>query len=164
MWKDENLYRLMDKVLWYCGVSQLKEIKRRCSALLRTMRIPPSADLCRNAGLRTLALSRTVRSKRFQLEWRYCGKDCNGCPHGPYIYVYWHEAGDVQERYLGGKISRIPPSLRSEFRALLLSKDRLQVARQLKFKGVRKWHLNQVGPGATTPKVMEHGPRDVDSH
>lgn len=38
----------------------------------------------------------TVRSERI-----YCGKNCNGCPHGPYDYAYWWEGGRVRSKYIG---------------------------------------------------------------
>jgi hypothetical protein len=31
-----------------------------------------------------------------------CGKEsCTTCPHGPYIYAYWHEDGRQRTKYLG---------------------------------------------------------------
>ena len=31
-----------------------------------------------------------------------CGKDgCTRCPHGPYLYAYWTEAGRRKSRYVG---------------------------------------------------------------
>lgn len=31
-----------------------------------------------------------------------CGKaGCTRCPHGPYWYAYWREAGRVRSRYIG---------------------------------------------------------------
>ena len=31
-----------------------------------------------------------------------CGKDsCTTCPHGPYVYAYWHENGKQRSKYLG---------------------------------------------------------------
>lgn len=38
----------------------------------------------------------TVRS-----ELIYCGKNCRGCPHGPYDYAYWWENGKVRSKYIG---------------------------------------------------------------
>ena len=40
---------------------------------------------------------------RLRAEYRKCGKCCSGCPHGPYWYVVWHQAGtnDVKRRYIG---------------------------------------------------------------
>jgi len=140
MWKDSNIYGLMDRVLIYCSRPQLKKIKQRCNALMKEMQVPPNEASCRNFGLRTLALSKAVRNKRFQVEWRYCnkaGKGCQGCPHGPYIYVYWHEGGTVQEAYLGRKVSRLPPSLRSEFHSVMSFYKRPRVsARHLRLRAL----------------------------
>lgn len=31
-----------------------------------------------------------------------CGKEsCTTCPHGPYVYAYWHEGGKQRSKYLG---------------------------------------------------------------
>jgi hypothetical protein len=30
-----------------------------------------------------------------------CGKDCNGCPHGPYEYRAYREGDQVKTEYLG---------------------------------------------------------------
>jgi hypothetical protein len=30
-----------------------------------------------------------------------CGKDCDGCPHGPYEYRVWREGDKVRTEYLG---------------------------------------------------------------
>jgi hypothetical protein len=30
-----------------------------------------------------------------------CGKKCNRCPHGYYVYAQWKEQGKVKEKYLG---------------------------------------------------------------
>lgn len=30
-----------------------------------------------------------------------CGKDCGGCPHGPYRYAYRREGDKVVSEYLG---------------------------------------------------------------
>ena len=33
-----------------------------------------------------------------------CGKGCESCPHGPYWYAYWKEAGRSQSQYIGGQL------------------------------------------------------------
>ena len=33
-----------------------------------------------------------------------CGKGCASCPHGPYWYAYWKEAGRSQSQYIGGQL------------------------------------------------------------
>jgi hypothetical protein len=30
-----------------------------------------------------------------------CGKNCGGCPHGPYKYRVWREGDQVKTEYLG---------------------------------------------------------------
>lgn len=30
-----------------------------------------------------------------------CGKDCDGCPHGPYDYLVYRSGGDVKWEYVG---------------------------------------------------------------
>lgn len=37
----------------------------------------------------------------YQLEKVYCGKNCSGCPHGPYWYAYWKEDGQTKSKYIG---------------------------------------------------------------
>jgi hypothetical protein len=40
----------------------------------------------------------------FQLERVRCGKNCNGCPHGPYWYAYYRSAGRVVSKYIGKEL------------------------------------------------------------
>lgn len=38
----------------------------------------------------------------YRLEHVRCGKrGCTRCPHGPYWYAYWREAGRLKSRYIG---------------------------------------------------------------
>jgi hypothetical protein len=37
----------------------------------------------------------------FRLERVSCGKNCKGCPHGPYWYGYWREGGKTHSKYIG---------------------------------------------------------------
>jgi hypothetical protein len=37
----------------------------------------------------------------FRLEKVCCGKNCKGCPHGPYWYGYWREGGKTRSKYIG---------------------------------------------------------------
>ena len=35
-------------------------------------------------------------------QWVRCGKEsCTRCPHGPYWFAYWREAGKRRSRYVG---------------------------------------------------------------
>lgn len=39
---------------------------------------------------------------RLREQWVRCGKQsCRTCPHGPYWYAYWSEAGRRRSRYVG---------------------------------------------------------------
>jgi hypothetical protein len=54
-------------------------------------------------GRRTL-MHRT-RAYCLQLERVKCGKaTCRRCPHGPYWYVYWSEAGRDRSAYIGRRL------------------------------------------------------------
>ena len=40
-----------------------------------------------------------------QEKWIRCGKDdCNACPHGPYLYAKWDDAGRTRTKYLGKRV------------------------------------------------------------
>lgn len=42
------------------------------------------------------------RNVTYRQEEVRCGKDtCTSCPHGPYWYAYWKEAGRTRSRYIG---------------------------------------------------------------
>ncbi len=34
-----------------------------------------------------------------------CGKACGSCPHGPYWYAYWKEAGRARSAYIGAELA-----------------------------------------------------------
>ena len=40
-----------------------------------------------------------------RIESVMCGKKCKGCPHGPYMYVYWKQGGKTRKKYIG-KVGR----------------------------------------------------------
>lgn len=42
---------------------------------------------------------------RKELVW--CGKNCRGCPHGPYWYAYWRKDGVEHCRYIGKNLRLI---------------------------------------------------------
>lgn len=53
-----------------------------------------------------------VGSITFRYETVRCGKDnCSRCPHGPYWYAYWKEAGRTRSRYIGRSLPA--PALQS---------------------------------------------------
>lgn len=37
----------------------------------------------------------------YRQQWVRCGRDCGSCPHGPYWYAYWREAGQARSQYIG---------------------------------------------------------------
>jgi len=41
----------------------------------------------------------------YRLEKVSCGKNCKGCPHGPYWYGYWREGGKTHYKYIGKSLS-----------------------------------------------------------
>ena len=43
-------------------------------------------------------------SVTYRLERVSCGKNCKGCPHGPYWYGYWREGGRTRSKYIGKKL------------------------------------------------------------
>ncbi len=44
----------------------------------------------------------------YQLEFVRCGKDCMGCPHGPYWYAYYRRPrGKVVSKYIGKDFKRL---------------------------------------------------------
>lgn len=45
-------------------------------------------------------------SMTYRLEMVSCGKNCKGCPHGPYWYGYWREGGKTRSRYIGKSLRR----------------------------------------------------------
>jgi len=42
----------------------------------------------------------------FRLRYVLCGKDCRGCPHGPYWYAQWRDqTGRDRTRYIGKQLT-----------------------------------------------------------
>jgi len=46
-------------------------------------------------------------SMTYRLEKVSCGKNCKGCPHGPYWYAYWREGGKTRSKYIGKNLRKI---------------------------------------------------------
>ena len=50
-------------------------------------------------------------SVTYRLETVRCGKEgCTSCPHGPYWYAYYRDAGKLRSRYIGREL---PDDVRS---------------------------------------------------
>jgi len=52
-------------------------------------------------GKREVLEERHSDSMTFRLEKVSCGKNCKGCPHGPYWYGYWRKGGKTHSKYIG---------------------------------------------------------------
>ena len=51
----------------------------------------------------------------YQLEKVKCGKDCEGCPHGPYWYAYYRgSSGKVVSKYIGKELKQLDNSCVTE--------------------------------------------------
>ena len=58
-----------------------------------------------------LATGRAAPRVTYRQEHVRCGKDgCRTCPHGPYWYAYWKEAGRTRSRYIGRHLPGEPPA------------------------------------------------------
>lgn len=55
---------------------------------------------------RTVIETRKAPGLTIQLEEVMCGKDCRGCPHGPYYYGYFRQGGKLRSVYIGKKLAR----------------------------------------------------------
>lgn len=93
----------------------LREIRAYIDARLEYLETPPSEDEVEDVERRLEKVDEDDLSEDAQeeyeeidapavsmyLEKRSCGKDCSGCPHGPYIYAYWRDGDKVRAKYLG---------------------------------------------------------------
>jgi hypothetical protein len=67
----------------------------------------PALPLIEKAG-REVVKRRVMGSVSYQLEMVKCGKDCKGCPHGPYWYGYYrNQKGKVVSTYIGKDFKRL---------------------------------------------------------
>ena len=55
---------------------------------------------------RTVIESHRAPGLTIQYEEILCGKNCRGCPHGPYYYGYFRQGGRLRSVYIGKKLSR----------------------------------------------------------
>ncbi|OPY55303.1 MAG: hypothetical protein A4E49_00475 [Methanosaeta sp. PtaU1.Bin112] len=57
-------------------------------------------------AMRELVEVRHSGSMTYRLERVSCGKNCKGCPHGPYWYGYWREGGKTHSKYIGKNLRK----------------------------------------------------------
>ncbi|MDM7939889.1 MAG: hypothetical protein QUS07_06055 [Methanothrix sp.] len=55
---------------------------------------------------REVVEERHSASMTYRLERVSCGKNCKGCPHGPYWYGYWREGGKTRSKYIGKNLRK----------------------------------------------------------
>ena len=80
-------------------LSVLYEIKDLVERLILERGKPPLAEEL--PGDREVLDVQTTGSTTYRLEKVSCGKNCKGCPHGPYWYGYWREGGKTRSKYIG---------------------------------------------------------------
>jgi len=80
-------------------LSVLSEIKEHIEHLITEMSKPPQPDELPDS--REVLEVRTGGSTTYRLERVSCGKNCKGCPHGPYWYGYWREGKKTRSKYIG---------------------------------------------------------------
>jgi len=80
---------------------QLRELAALVAALLAELDTPPDPP---ERPDRDVIRRKAIGNITYQLERVYCGKRCNGCPHGPYWYAYFRSAGQVVSKYIGKEL------------------------------------------------------------
>lgn len=100
-----------------CNPEQLAAVMRLCRQFLRDHRKPPTQHECSQRYRRTVLVSVPVGRMRYQLEKRPCGKGCQQCPHGPYLYAYYRDGSIIKQKYFGkGPYTSLPRKVRSAIR------------------------------------------------
>ena len=86
----------------------LYEVKDLVAELISKKEVPPEQlDKSRGqSGKREVLEERHSDSMTFRLERVSCGKNCKGCPHGPYWYGYWREGGKTHSKYIGKNLRK----------------------------------------------------------
>jgi hypothetical protein len=80
-------------------LSVLCEIKDLVEHLISERgKSPDLAELPEGREVLTVKRSGSVT---YRLERISCGKNCKGCPHGPYWYGYWREGSKTRSKYIG---------------------------------------------------------------
>ena len=80
-------------------ISVLCEIRDLVERLIRERGKPPLAEEL--PGDSVVLDVQTTGCITYRLEKVSCGKNCKGCPHGPYWYGYWRESGKTRSKYIG---------------------------------------------------------------
>lgn len=77
---------------------QREKVNTYIDTLLATQ---PALPLVEKSG-REVVERKVMGSVSYQLERVRCGKDCMGCPHGPYWYAYYRgKKSKVVSKYIG---------------------------------------------------------------
>lgn len=80
---------------------QLYELAALVAALLAELDTPPDPP---ERPDRDVIRRKAIGSVTYQLERVRCGKACRGCPHGPYWYAYFRNAGRLVSKYIGKEL------------------------------------------------------------
>lgn len=83
---------------------QLIELIDLANELLDSLDEPPNPP---NRGDREVLERVRGVSVTYQLELVRCGKNCKGCPHGPYWYAYYRSGGRVVSKYIGKELRAV---------------------------------------------------------
>lgn len=86
----------------------LYEIRDLVAELISTKEVPlePPGRPHDSSRRREVLEERHSDSITYRLERVSCGKNCKGCPHGPYWYGYWREGGRTHSRYIGKNLRK----------------------------------------------------------
>ncbi len=87
------------RTLPHQDLSVLYEIRDLVECLISERDKPPQAEELPDDG--AVLDVQTTGSITYRLEKVSCGKNCKGCPHGPYWYGYWREDGKTRSKYVG---------------------------------------------------------------
>ena len=79
----------------------LYEIRDLVERLIRERGKPPLAEELPDDNDRVVLDVQTTGCITYRQEKVSCGKNCKGCPHGPYWYGYWREGGKTRSKYIG---------------------------------------------------------------
>ena len=95
-------------------LSTLYEIRDLLADMISMKEAPPCqiGPSGKQGSKREVIDERRSEAMTFRLERVSCGKNCKGCPHGPYWYAYWREGGKTRSKYIGKNLN--PRRLRSE--------------------------------------------------